>query len=81
MEQKTIDMLTIFSSLIIVICVVFYMLTISLQVIGYDSTYRYYNDHMTEWAILQFLAAFLVLQIAGYILKLREALAASSDKQ
>lgn len=70
---RQIDIITLGGSLVLVISAVFLMISISLQVRTWDSIYRYYNDHMTEWAILQFIAIFLVIQIAGYILKLREA--------
>lgn len=76
-----IDKLTIYGSLAMVVCSLFFILSISLEVRAWDDAYRYYNDHITEFVILQFIATFLVIQIAVYILKLREACAASSVKQ
>lgn len=64
-----------------VVCVLFFIVSISLEVRTYNGICRYYNDCMTEWAILQFIAAFLVLQIAGCILKLRKVCAVSIEKQ
>jgi hypothetical protein len=71
---RNIDIITLAGSLILVIAAAFLTISIGLQVKQWDDTFRYYNDHMTEWAILQFFVIFLVIQIAGYILKLREAL-------
>jgi len=81
MEQKMIDRLTIYGSVVMIIIALFFVIAISVGVRAWDDTYRYYNDHMTEFAILQFIAAFLVIQIAVYLLKLREACAASNNKQ
>jgi hypothetical protein len=71
---RNIDIITLAGSLILVIAAAFLTISIGLQVRQWDDTFRYYNDHMTEWAILQFFVIFLVIQIAGYILKLREAM-------
>ena len=71
---RGIDILTLASSLILVIGAAFLTLWIGLVVRDWDNTFRYYNDHMTEWAILQFFVIFILIQIAGYILKLREAI-------
>ncbi len=71
---RKIDILTLAASLILIISAVFLTFSIGMEVRRWDDIWRYYNDHMTEWAILQFIAVFIVIQIAGYILKLREAL-------
>ena len=70
---RQIDILTLVSSLILIFAAVFMTISIGLEVRAYDEAFRYYNSHMTEWAILQFIVVFITIQIAGYLLKLREA--------
>ncbi len=59
--------------MVIVLTVIGLIAVTTFEVLNYDATFRYYNDHMTEWAFPKSAIAFLFPQIASTLIKFREA--------
>ncbi len=71
-RKSTTDSILFWLPMVIVIMVIGLIAATTFEILNYDATFRYYNDHMTEWAFLKFAVAFLFLQIASILLKFRE---------
>jgi hypothetical protein len=63
----------VYGSIVIVLAVIGLIAMMTYEVWTYEITYRYYNDHPTEWAIIKIGVALLFLQIAAYLLRFKES--------